>query len=154
MPKLTRLLPLALAAGAVATLAFAQGNDPLAAAVTARKAHMQLYAFNMGVLGGMAQGAIEYDAPRAQAAAANIAALATLDQQGYWLPGTENGVYEGSRAAAAIITAQDDVAARNAALATAAQAAAAATDLAGLQAAMAGIGGACGGCHQAYRVSS
>ena len=70
-----------------AGLAFAggHGGNP---AVKARQSHMQLYAHNLGILGAMAKGEVEYDADAASAAASNLATLATLNQRSYWTPGT------------------------------------------------------------------
>ncbi|NCO88026.1 MAG: cytochrome c [Rhodobacterales bacterium] len=138
-----------LTAGAV----MAQGADPLAAAVKARQSHMQLYAFNLGLLGGMAQGNIAYDSAAASAAAANLAALSALDQSRYWPMGSAAGEVEGSRALAAIWAEGSDAAAKGQALnaAAVAMAAVAGTDLASLQGAMGALGGACGACHQSYR---
>lgn len=61
------------------------GGNP---AVTARKAHMNLYQHNLTILGNMAKGEMDYDAEAAQAAADNIVALTNLSQRGYWSPGT------------------------------------------------------------------
>lgn len=141
-------------AAVVATLASAQGSDPLAAAVNARQSHMQLYQFNLMTLGGMAQGAIAYDAAAATAAANNLVALSGLDQSGYWLPGTATGEIEGSRARAELWANIEDAVAKGQALnaAAVAMAAAAGTDQASLQAAMGALGAACGACHESYRV--
>lgn len=153
MTRTSTFAALALTGALIATVTLAQ-QDPLTAAVGARKAHMQLYAFNIGTLGAMAQGGMDYDAAAAQTAADNIVALTTLNQMAYWLPGTEAGAVEGSRAKAELWANMEDAMAKTAALATAATAmqAAAGVDLAALQAAMGGLGGACGACHQSYRV--
>jgi cytochrome c556 len=154
MTRTSTFAALTLTGALIATVTFAQ-QDPLAAAVGARQAHMDLYAFNLGTLGGMAQGGMPYDAATAQAAADNIVALTTINQMAYWLPGTEAGAVEGSRAKAEIWANIEDMMAKGAALDTAAAAmqAAAGVDLAALQAAMGPLGGACGACHQSYRVS-
>ena len=44
------------------------GPSPALAAVKARQSAMTLYSFNLGLLGGMAKGDIEYDADAASAA--------------------------------------------------------------------------------------
>ncbi len=141
----------ALAIGVMATgAALAQSVD---GAVKARKAHMQLYAFNLGPLGAMAKGEMDYDAAMAATLAGNIAALTALDQSRYWPPGSAQGEVEGSRALPAIWEKTDDVMAKAMALNEAAVAlqAAAGTDLAALQGAMGPLGQACGACHEAYR---
>ena len=61
------LAGLALAAATTTTLAESHVDPAIAGAIKARQAHMQLYAFNLGTLGGMAQGKIDYDADAASA---------------------------------------------------------------------------------------
>lgn len=146
------VLGLAIAAGA------ATGQDAaekaLADATKARQSQMQLYAFNLGVLGGMARGDVEYDAEKAGAAAANLAAVTRLDQSLIWPEGSDDMGVETSRALPALWDNLPDVMSKGATLAEAATAmeSAATQDLASLQAAMGALGGACSACHQAYRV--
>lgn len=141
----------------VGVLAVADGHaekQQLEAAVKARKAQMQLYSFNLGTLGAMAKTEIAYDADVAAAAAGNLAALATINQSGYWLPGTDNVSMSGAtRALPAIWAEGSTIGAKAGAFAAAVTAmdAAAGKDLASLQAAMGALGGACGDCHKAYR---
>ena len=139
-----------LAASVLASATFAQDANP---AVKARQSLMQLYAYNLGTLGAMAQEKAPYDAEAAQAAAGNLATLTTLNVGSMWPAGTDASSIEGTRALPALWENMDDVGARGAALreAAAAMAAAAGTDLASLQAAMGPLGGACGGCHETYR---
>ena len=139
--------------------AFADGHispQQIEAAVKARKAHMQLYSFNLATLGSMAKEEIPYDAEAAQAAADNLASLSQLSQAAYWLPGSDNASIEGTRALPAIWEAGSEVGAKGQAMVDAALAmqAAAGTDLASLQGAMGPLGGACGGCHENYRQSN
>lgn len=152
---------LALSAGAVVALAAAtmtvaesHVDETVTAAVEARHAHMDLYAYNLGLLGGMAQGEIDYDAEAAQAAADNLLALASLDQSRYWPEGSDNATVEDSRALAAIWEDMDGFMFAGEELQMAAQAMAdvAGTDLAALQGAIQGLGAGCGGCHRNYRL--
>lgn len=147
----TRLTLAALAACAAVALPVAAQQDPIQNAIAARKAHMTLYAHNLGVVGAMAQGAIPFDAEAATRAAANLDALANIDETTYWP--TESLGVEGTKALPAIQETYDDFLAKQDGLkaATAALVTAAATDLAALQGAMGALGGACGACHQAYR---
>lgn len=78
--------------------AFAQDRDPLADAIAVRQAHMQLYGHNVGILGGMARGNVDYDAEVAATAAADLAALAAISEQNYWPEGTSVEEYPDSRA--------------------------------------------------------
>jgi len=121
-------------------------------AVKARQGYMQLLALNLGVVGGMAQGRIDYDATAAQEAADNLYHLTRYSMLGAWPEGTAAGV-AGSRAQAAVWENNADFLARYAALQAGAEAmqAAAGTDLAALQGAMGGLAGACQACHQSYR---
>ena len=124
-------------------------------AVDARQAHMTLYSFNLATLGGMAQDKIPYDAGMADAAAKNLAALGGIDQATYWVEGTDAASVEGSKAKAEIWTDMADFEAKEMALteASAALAEVAGTDLDSLKAAFGAVGGSCGDCHKAYRVS-
>jgi len=140
------------AAVTLGTMAFADGHAPNPA-VTARQAHMQLLAHNLGVLGGMAQGKIDYDATAAKAAADNLVALGAINQTSYWTPGTDSGAIDGTKALPALWDNIDNVMSINADYNAAADAmaAAAGTDLASLQGAMGPLGGTCSACHREYR---
>src|SRR5690606_8364043 len=104
-----------LMATALATTAIGDGN--IEKAVDARQAHMDLYAFNLGLLGGMAKTQIDYDAQAASAAAANLAALSKLDQSRYWPKGSDNeALGDETDALPAIWAADSDISAKNQAL--------------------------------------
>ena len=156
MQRPVRFLSTSLVLAALAGAAIAASHiDPaVEGAMTARNAHMQLYGFNLGPLGAMAQDKMPYDAAVASTAAANLAALAALDQSRYWVEGSDTSV-EGSRALPAIWENMADFDAKQQDLATAsaALAAAAGTDLEALKAAFGPVGAACGACHQTYRAS-
>lgn len=142
--------------GAIAAgTAFAGGHtgNP---AVKARKAHMQLYGHNLGILGGMARGNAEYNAEAASAAASNLAALAQLDQSTYWAPGTDSDALPGeSRALPALWENIPDAIEKGQALATAAMALSetAGDGLEAVQAGLGPVGRVCGQCHEAYQLS-
>jgi cytochrome c556 len=154
MKRVTKIISLSCAAAIAATLAYAQATpEELAAAVEARNTHMKAQGAAIGVLAGMAQGEVPYDATAASAAAAQLLAVASEDMSAYWPVGSEAGAVAESRARPEIWTNMDDFMAKNAALVTAAEAmvAASAVDLASLQAALPAVGGSCGACHEAYR---
>lgn len=115
---------------------------------------MQLYAFNLGTLGAMAKGEMDYDAGAASAAASNLASLASLNQMGYWTPGTSSDdLPEESRALPAIWQEGSKAAEIGGSFAEAAAALAA---VAGdgkdaMAGAIGPVGKACGDCHKAYR---
>ena len=142
-----------VAAVVLSTMAFADGHEEVNPAVKARQSHMQLYAHNLGILGGMAQGKVDYDAEAAAAAASNLSTLVTLDQSSYWPAGTDNATIEGTKALPSIWTDFDGVMEASAGMgeAVAAMDVVAGTDLASLQGAMQALGGACSACHREYR---
>lgn len=150
-PIVRNALAIAAIASVVAGGALAQ--SAVEGAIKARKAHMQLQAFNLGPLGAMAKGEMPYDAAVASAAAGNLAALVGMNMGRYWPEGSAQGQAEGTRALPAIWENGEDVMAKAAALNEAVTAlnAAAGTDLASLQGAMGAVGEACGGCHEDYR---
>ncbi len=121
--------------------------------ITARKALMQLYAFNIGQLGAMAKGSAPYDAAAAAAAANNIATLARLDDSAMWPAGSDNFSTEGTRAMPELWDDMADLRQKGMALAEAADAmaAVAGNGLDALRAAMGPLGGTCSACHKAYR---
>lgn len=142
------------AAMIAATTAFAGGHSasPEEKAVKARQAHMQLYAFNLGILGGMAKGEMEFNADLAQAVAGDLAALASASQFAYWPEGTSSDDMEMSRALPAGWEMADETMAKAGALAEAATAlAAAAGTVEGIQGAIGAVGASCGSCHKATR---
>ncbi|SEW08367.1 Cytochrome c556 [Cognatiyoonia koreensis] len=138
----------------LATAALADGHvtEDVAKAMNARNAHMQLYSFYLGPLSAMVKEEAPYDASVAGAAASNLAALAGMDQYGYWVEGSDASI-EGSRAKAEIWTDGEGFAASQMALTEAAVAlsSAAGTDLDALKAGFGNVGKACGACHEAYR---
>ena len=141
---------------AAAGLAFAggHGGNP---AVKARKAHMQLYAHNLGILGGMAKGEVEYNADAASGAANNLAALASSYQGGYWVPGTSNAELGDETRALPAIWESGSTAGQiggQMAEAAAALAAVAGDGQAALGPALGPVGKACGDCHKGYRQSN
>ncbi len=149
MPRFLTALA-TVAALALPSLATAQEVDPN---VRARQSLMTLYAYNLGVLGGMAQGRMPYDAEAAAAAATSLYHASRSGSARMWPAGSDNGAMQGTRALPAIWQNMDDFGSRFGALqgATEAMMAAAGTDLAALQGAMGPLGAACGGCHQTYR---
>lgn len=138
---------------AVAGTAFAGGHNGNPA-VKARQAHMQLYAFNLGPLGAMAKGEIEYDADTASAAASNLAALSSMNISRYWAPGTSTeDLGDQTRALPAIWQEGSKAGEISGQLAeaVAALAAVAGNGRDAMAAALGPVGRACGACHEDYR---
>lgn len=149
MPRLLATLA-TIATLALPGLAQAQDMNPN---VHARQAFMDVMAYNLGQIGGMAQGRAPYDAAVAQAAATSLYHLSQVDIAHMFAAGTDNATVQGTRALPAIWSDMAGFEGRIAALRSATEAMmnAAGTDLASLQGAMGALGGACGGCHQTYR---
>lgn len=136
-------------------LAFAggHGGNP---AVKARKAHMSLYEHNLGVIGAMAKGDVEYNADAASAAANNILTLISVNQMSYWPQGTDNGALgEETRALPAIWEDFPKVMEKAGAVKAAAEnlASVAGTGQEALGPAVGQLGGACTECHKSFRAS-
>lgn len=152
----TTLAILSVIVGSFGVLAAADGHiseKQIDAGIKARQSQMQLYAFNLGLLGAMAKQETPYDADTASGIANNLVALTSMTQTGYWLPGSDSDSVEGSRALPAIWTADSKAGEFGMQLMDAVLSLqlAAGTDLGALQAAMGPVGKSCGACHESYR---
>ncbi len=122
--------------------------------IKARQASMQLYSFNIGILGAMAKGEMDYNADVASAAAANLDALANMNGGAMWPQGSDmDANKEMTWAKAEIWTTYPKIAEKGAALkeATAKMAAAAGNGLDAVRANIGAVGGGCKGCHDDFR---
>ena len=138
----------------IASSSALRADEAAEKAAEARQSVMQLYAFNLGLLGGMAKGAVEYDAESAQAAATNLHTLASMNQMAMWIPGSGLDVLgDETDALPAIWEADSKVMdhAQELVDATAAIETAAGAGIEELRGAMQPVGKACGGCHELYR---
>ena len=153
MKKLTKsAIVAAVGLGVITSASFAASHSSVTnKAVAARHAQMQMIAYHTGILGAVAKGEMEFNADMVNAAATNLRDLAKLNGATMWLPGTEQGAVEGSRAKAEIWTNFPDVIAKITDLANAADAVIGAADAAAVGAGMGAIGGSCKACHEAYR---
>ncbi|MCC1482213.1 c-type cytochrome [Roseibaca sp. Y0-43] len=142
------------AALAVALAAPALAQDMNA--VQARQGQFKLYGHNLAVLGGMAQGRMDYDAEMAQTAADNMFHLTRHDQSRLWPEGTDSSAIMETRAKAEIWENLDDFTAKFVALqeATAALQGVAGNGLDALRPAVGAMGATCGACHEVYREES
>lgn len=122
-------------------------------AIAARQGQFQMFAFNLGVLGMMAQGRSPYDAEAAQNAADHLFHLTRHLNLAMWPAGSDSDAMAGTRALPVIWTDLEAFATRFGALqdAAAAMQGAAGDGLPALQGAMGGLAGACAACHQNYR---
>ncbi|MDX1737728.1 MAG: cytochrome c [Alphaproteobacteria bacterium] len=133
----------------------AQAED-FAKQVQARQAVMKLYAFNLGMLGGMAKGDIAYDAAKASSAANNLNALVNLDNSALWPAGSDMsaaGMADKTRAKkeiwenfAQVGTIQKDLIA-----AAGKMASEAGNGVDAIRANIGAIGKNCGACHKPFR---
>ncbi len=136
---------------------FALAEDaPFSKEIKARQGLMNINALNIGILAGMAKGETPYDAAQAKAAADALVAVYNLDLPMLWPAGSDNTANPATNALPAAWAEGSDIGAKMEAWEAAALAmqAAAGTDLASLQGAMEGLGGACGSCHKAFRASN
>ncbi len=92
--KLATRLCLLIAGLALAAPGFA-AKDPNLKLIKARQGEMQLRAYNVGPLFGMAKGKMEYDAGLASKLANNLKTQLSLDIGGAWKQGTDNEAYPG-----------------------------------------------------------
>lgn len=142
-----------LATGAVSTAVLADGH--LEKAVQARQGFMKVVAFNLGPLGAMAKGEMEYDADLAANNAKNLQALAVMNTGAMWPEGSDNAALgeDKTRALPAAWAADSKVMDKHGdwAKASAELVAAAGNGLDALKPAVAAVGKSCGGCHDDYR---
>ena len=145
---------LALSLGITVQSSPAFAAEPFAKEIKARKAVMQLYSFNLGILGSMAKGKMPYDAKKAQAAADNLNAAANMKSSIMWPKGSDNvALGKRTRAKPEAWTKYPEIAPHGKALKAAAakMVAAAGNGVDGIKANMKAIGGSCGGCHKIAR---
>ncbi|MDF1726993.1 MAG: cytochrome c [Sulfitobacter sp.] len=137
----------------IATAGFAASHAAKSsdATVAARHHQMQMVGYHIGLLGAVAKGEMEYSSEMVDAAAKNLANLASMERATLWVEGTEQGVADMSRAKAEIWSNPDDFAAKFMALEEAANAMVGAADAAAVGAGMGPLGGACKDCHETYR---
>lgn len=145
-------------AACAATAVFSGGHADKAAkaAVKARQATMTLYAFELGALGAMAKGDVEYNADAATAAAANLAKVTSMNQARLWLPGTSTAELGDATGALPALWESGSKAAdigKELAMAAVAMEAAAGEGLDSLRGAIGAVGKTCGACHDDYRKS-
>ncbi|MCB1756026.1 MAG: cytochrome c [Gammaproteobacteria bacterium] len=130
----------------------ALADDPFETEIKARQGLMNVYKYNIGILGAMAKGQMDFDAEAAQMAADNIQSVATMKNGGLWPQGSDSDAVD-SKAKAAIWEAGSKVGEYSQKMAEAATAMAAnAGSLDGVKAAMKDLGGSCKSCHDDYRL--
>lgn len=155
MKNSTIVLVALLGAVVTTTFALAQDKGPHDDAIKGRQAMFQTYNFNMGILGAMAKGKMEYNADIAIQSSANLHAAASFGQAAMWPAGSDNETPGNSRTRAlpAIWSNFSDVASKSDALkkATEELSTQAGGGLDALKSAMGDVGASCKGCHDDYR---
>ncbi len=134
----------------------AVAEDANEKAIKARKAVMQIYSFNLGQLGAMAKGEMDYNAELASILANDLLATATMDNRAMWPQGSGDDAYPGkTRALPALWATFPTVLEKQTALreATAKLAAEAGNGVDGIKANMGGVGNGCKGCHEEFRAA-
>ncbi|MCC1492563.1 cytochrome c [Cognatishimia sp. F0-27] len=144
---------IALAAATATVLGTAAYAQDFKMPVQARQGQFAVLAINLGILGGMARGATEYDAEAAQAAADSIVAVTMINQGPLWPEGSDSMSIDGTRAEPAIWENLPDVLSKFGDLTMAAQElqAVAGTGQEAIGPALGKLGGTCKACHDNYR---
>ncbi|WP_292293779.1 cytochrome c [Marivita sp.] len=142
---------IAFAALGCGTSVYAQ--EDFSAQLKARQGQFRIMAINLGILGGMAQGKIDYDAEAAQAAADSLVGVSMIQQPPMWPEGSDNMSIDGTRAQPTIWEDKVDFLSKWEDLGTAAAGiqTAASGGVEALGPAMGQIGGACKACHDTHR---
>jgi cytochrome c556 len=125
-------------------------------AVKARQALMQVYAFNLGQLGAMVKGDIEYNADLAKASADNLVKATSMNGMAMWPKGSslaDDGLADKTWAKPEMWAEGSDVGAKAQAMRDAAvqMADVAGNGLDAVKGAIGGVGNGCKECHEKYR---
>lgn len=144
------------AACAIAVTGPVLADGHLEKAVEARQGLMKVVAFNLGPLGAMAKGEMEYDAEIAKTSAENLAALSAMNTGAMWPAGSDSEALgeDKTKALPAAWAEGSTVMDKHAdwAKASAELAAVAGDGLDAMRPAVAAVGKSCGACHDDYRV--
>lgn len=149
MKKVASILAIATALSGTAVVAQEHANQ-----IKARQGQMWTLAINLGILGSMAKGEMEYDVAKAQAAARSLHGVTMVDVATLYPQGSDNiSLDSGTRANPSIWDDNADFLAKAEALAEAARGAAmtAGDGQEALGPILGQLGGACKACHQAHR---
>lgn len=146
----------AIALCATSITLVAADDFPFKKQIQARQSFMQVYAFNLGLLGAMAKGEADYDAKLAGAAANNLLAAAKMDNSAMWPAGSDagaDGLKDKTRAKTKIWSSFPEVGEKHQALTDAltTMAAEAGNGLDAVRANIGAVGDGCKGCHEPFR---
>ncbi|MGI9357742.1 MAG: c-type cytochrome [Rhizobiaceae bacterium] len=124
--------------------------------IKARQSVMKLYSFNLGILGAMAKGEMDYDADLAKASADNLLATAKMNNGAMWPKGSDMATAGNENltwAKAVIWSSFPKVGEKHQALTDAAtkMAAEAGNGVDAIRANIGTVGGSCKACHDDFR---
>lgn len=121
--------------------------------IEARQSWMQVVGYNVGILGAMTRGKMDYDADLASAAANNIALAAKMNNGTMWPQGSDMDSHEGTVAKAGLWQNFGDASEylSDLASASATLAANAGDGLDALESSFGAVGKTCSGCHKQFR---
>ncbi|TNF23117.1 MAG: cytochrome c [Rhodobacteraceae bacterium] len=122
--------------------------------IKARQGVMWTISLNLGTLGAMAKGEMEYDADKAAAAGRSIHGVSMVHLATLFPEGSDGGMNDGTTAKDTIFSDRAGFDEKWAALGTAAEKAAAeaGTGKEALGPVMGALGGTCKACHETYRI--
>ncbi len=125
-------------------------------AIKGRQGLMQVYAFNLSLVGDMAKGKVDYNAETAQNAANNLLAVATMKNGAMWPEGsgTDHPEFgENTRALPEIWTTYPEIGQRGADLVSALEefVKVAGKDLQSMGEGLKAVGKGCKSCHEEFR---
>lgn len=128
-------------------------DTPFAKEIKARKAVMQVYSFNLGLMSAMAKGEADYDAETAVNAAWNLNVAAMMKNGPMWPQGSGNDAVENTRALPEAWTTWPKSAEYGEQLVEASSALVkvAGNGLDAMKGAMGDVGKSCKGCHDDFR---
>jgi cytochrome c556 len=152
IPRYTLAVLITGAAFTFGSVAQAQDFDNQ---IAARQGMFQMNGVSLGLLAGMVRGRIDYDAELAQAAADNLVNVSQFNMAPLWPEGSDSGAIEGTAVLPAIWENYDDFLVKFSDFGEAAlvMQAAAGEGNDAIGAAMRGLGGTCGACHDTYQKS-
>ena len=152
--KAASFLGILTATGIILTSGLSLASDPMEDAIKARKALMTLYGMNIGQLGAMAKGEMEYDPAKAKTAAVNLNTLASMNHSAVWPMGSDSTAMPDKTKAKLIAWTTYPASAKiskNLIAASASMVAVADQGLDKVQANIGAIGKTCGACHNEFR---
>lgn len=156
MKKAVLVTLASVALGATTFVSLAADELEFANQIDARQSFMQVYRFNLGMLGAMAKGDMPYDAELASGAANNLLAASRMSNGPMWPAGSDMSAagYEGvTWAKPETWSADSKVGEKHMALTEALEsmAAVAGDGLGAVRGNMGAVGDGCKGCHELYR---